>query len=147
MAVECQAVHAGRCPTLQSSRPRARIRSLAAAHRDVIRTQKPRRNHPEHCLSSVNAVAARNCWSHLQIHGILHVMGKASAVRKSVQRYRERMRRAGFRLVQLWVPDTRAQGFAEECRRQSRAAARNKRAESEVMTWIEAHEDAEGWTP
>ena len=74
-------------------------------------------------------------------------MGKASAVRKSVQRYRERMRQAGFRLVQLWVPNTRAQGFAEECRRQSRAAARNKRAESEVMTWIEAHEDAEGWTP
>ena len=74
-------------------------------------------------------------------------MGKASAVRKSVQRYRERMRQAGFRLVQLWVPNTRAQGFAEECRRQSRAAARNKRAESEVMTWIEAHEDAEGSTP
>jgi hypothetical protein len=74
-------------------------------------------------------------------------MGKASAVRKSVQRYRERMRQAGFRLVQLWVPDTRAQGFADECRRQSRAAARNKRAESEVMTWIEAHEDAEGWSP
>jgi len=57
------------------------------------------------------------------------------------------MRQAGFRLVQLWVPDTRAHGFAEECRRQSRAAARKKRAETEVMTWIEAHEDAEGWTP
>jgi hypothetical protein len=56
------------------------------------------------------------------------------------------MRHAGFRLIQLWVPDTRAQGFAEECRRQSLVAARNKRAESEVMTWIEAHEDAEGWT-
>ena len=73
-------------------------------------------------------------------------MGNASTVRKSVQRYRDRMRQAGFRLVQLWVPDTRAHGFAEECRRQSRAAARNKRAESEVMTWIEANEDIEGWT-
>jgi hypothetical protein len=68
-------------------------------------------------------------------------------VRKKVQRYRERMRQAGFRLVQLWVPDTRARGFAEECRRQSRAAARNKRAERQVMTWIEANEDVEGWTP
>ena len=57
------------------------------------------------------------------------------------------MQRAGFRLVQLWVPDTRARGFAEECRRQSRVAARNKRAENEAMTWIEASEDAEGWTP
>lgn len=74
-------------------------------------------------------------------------MIKSIAVRKNVQRYRERMRRAGFRLVQLWVPDTRAHGFAAECRRQSRAAARNKRAENEVLTWIEANEDAEGWTP
>ena len=73
-------------------------------------------------------------------------MSKASAVRRSVQRYRQRMRQAGFRLIQLRVPDTRAQGFAQECRRQSLAAARSKRAESEVMTWIEAHEDAEGWT-
>src|SRR5437773_874569 len=35
MAVERQQVHAGRRPTLQSSRPRARVRSLAAAHRGV----------------------------------------------------------------------------------------------------------------
>ena len=73
-------------------------------------------------------------------------MSKAGAVRESVQRYRQRMRQAGFRLIQMWVPDTRAQGFAEECRRQSRVAARKKRVESEVMTWIEAQEDAEGWT-
>jgi hypothetical protein len=73
-------------------------------------------------------------------------MGKATAIRKSVQRYRERMRRSGFRLVQLWVPDTRAHGFAEECRRQSRAAARNKRGENEVLTWVEANESTEGWT-
>ena len=73
-------------------------------------------------------------------------MSKASAVRSSVRRYRERMRQAGFRLAQLWVSDTRAHGFAEECRRQSRAAARNKRAETEVMTRIEALEDAQGWS-
>jgi len=57
------------------------------------------------------------------------------------------MRRAGFRLIQLWVPDTRARGFAEECRRQSRAAARNKRAETDAMTWIERNEDTTGWSP
>ena len=74
-------------------------------------------------------------------------MAEPHAVRQSVQRYRERMRRAGFRLVQLWVPDTRAHGFAEECRRQSRAAARSKRAENDVMMWIEANEDTQGWTP
>ena len=73
-------------------------------------------------------------------------MSKRMAVRKSVQRYRERMRGAGFRLVQMWIPDTRARGFAEECRRQSRAAAKNKRAESDVLQWIETSRDDEGWT-
>ena len=74
-------------------------------------------------------------------------MPKATAARKSVERYRERMRRSGLRLVQLWIPDTRARGFAEECRRQSRAAAKNKRAEGEVLQWIAANHDDEGWTP
>lgn len=74
-------------------------------------------------------------------------MARRTALRKHVQRYRQRMRRAGFRLIQLWVPDTRARGFAEECRRQSRAAARNKRAETDAMTWIERNEDTTGWSP
>ena len=73
-------------------------------------------------------------------------MSKATAVRKSVQRYRDRMRRSGLRLVQLWIPDTRARGFAEERRRQSRAAAKNKRAENEVLQWIEAAHDDDGWS-
>jgi hypothetical protein len=71
----------------------------------------------------------------------------ATAERKSVQRYRDKMQRAGLRLIQLWVPDTRARGFAAECRRQSLAAGKNRRAENQVMGWIEANEDTEGWTP
>lgn len=73
-------------------------------------------------------------------------MAKSTAA-KSVDRYRERMRRAGFRLVQLWIPDTRARGFAEECRRQSRVAAKNSRLEKDVLDWIEANTDSDGWTP
>ena len=57
------------------------------------------------------------------------------------------MRRAGFRLLQLWVPDTRARGFAAECRRQSQAAAANKRLEDEVMGWIDESRDTEDWVP
>jgi hypothetical protein len=57
------------------------------------------------------------------------------------------MRRAGFRLVQLWIPDTRASGFAEECRRQSRVAAKNLRLENDVLDWIEGNTDTGGWTP
>jgi len=79
-------------------------------------------------------------------HAILHVMTNGTS-QSNVQRYRERMRRAGFRLIQFWVPDTRARGFAEECRRQSRAAGKNKRAEAEVMKWIETHQDTSGWNP
>ena len=74
-------------------------------------------------------------------------MQTKAAGRKNVQRYRERMRRAGFRLVQLWVPDTRSRGFAQECQRQSLAASRKTRAERETMEWIDATRDDDGWTP
>jgi Protein of unknown function (DUF3018). len=73
-------------------------------------------------------------------------MTKAAAARKSVQRYRDRMRDAGLRLVQVWVPDTRASGFVEECRRQSLAAKKVRRAERDAMEWVEANGDTEGWT-
>lgn len=36
-----------------------------------------------------------------------------------VARHRQRMRAAGFRPLQIWVPDTRSPKFAAECRRQS----------------------------
>jgi hypothetical protein len=69
-----------------------------------------------------------------------------SPQQRSVERYRARMRKAGLRLVQLWVPDTRAPGFAAECRRQSQAAAKKKRLEKETLDWIETSHDTEGWT-
>jgi hypothetical protein len=73
-------------------------------------------------------------------------MQKAAAIRKNVQRYRDRMRQSGLRLVQLWIPDTRARGFTEECRRQSGLAAKNKRGENDVLRWIDAAHDDEGWS-
>jgi hypothetical protein len=77
---------------------------------------------------------------------MLHAMTKAAAARKTVQRYRERMRDSGLRLVQVWLPDTRAPGFVEECRRQSLAAKRIIRSERDAMSWVEALGDTEGWT-
>lgn len=71
---------------------------------------------------------------------------KKKAARESVGRYRDRMRKAGLRLVQLWVPDLNSPGFASECRRQSLVAMKGKRAEDDVMTWIEANQDTEGWS-
>ena len=37
-----------------------------------------------------------------------------------VERRRSKPQAAGLRPIQIWVPDTRAPGFPEECRRQSR---------------------------
>lgn len=73
-------------------------------------------------------------------------MPKDEAGARSAQRYRNRMRRAGLRLVQLWVPDTRAGGFAEECRRQSEQAAKHRRLEKDVLTWIDHTRDTDAWT-
>ncbi|HEX5325039.1 MAG TPA: antitoxin MazE family protein [Acetobacteraceae bacterium] len=35
-----------------------------------------------------------------------------------VERRRAKLRAAGLRPIQLWIPDTNVPGFAEECRRQ-----------------------------
>lgn len=40
-----------------------------------------------------------------------------------MRKHREEMRRRGFKLVQLWVPDPGAPGFKEELQRQIRALA------------------------
>lgn len=58
----------------------------------------------------------------------------ASSVNERVQRRRDAMRAAGLRPVQIWVPDTRLPGFAEECRRQSLAAAEADAADPELST-------------
>jgi hypothetical protein len=55
-----------------------------------------------------------------------------------------RLRRAGLRPIQLWVPDTRQASFAEECRRQSALVAGDPQ-ERETLDWIEAAADTDGW--
>jgi hypothetical protein len=37
---------------------------------------------------------------------------------RRVERRREKLRAQGMRPIQIWVPDTRAPGFAEEAQRQ-----------------------------
>lgn len=43
--------------------------------------------------------------------------------RRRVREHRARLRAQGLRPIQLWVPDVRAPGFADEAHRQSRAVA------------------------
>ena len=52
--------------------------------------------------------------------------------------YRARMRAAGLRPIQLWVPDLKAKGFAAKLRRQ--VAKLDLHQEAEALTFIEAHE-------
>jgi hypothetical protein len=61
-----------------------------------------------------------------------------------MQRYRERLRAAGLRPVQVWVPDTTAPGFADEARRQSILVSRSLE-EQEALDFIEAGADLEEW--
>ena len=61
----------------------------------------------------------------------------ATSVRARVQRRREALRAAGLRPVQIWLPDTRRAGFAEECRRQSRLAAETDFADRDLQSFMD----------
>lgn len=61
-----------------------------------------------------------------------------------VNKHRAAMRAAGLRPIQIWVPDTRRPGFADECRRQC-MVVRNDPHEAEALNWLEAAADTEGW--
>ena len=58
-----------------------------------------------------------------------------------VQRRRDKLRAMGLRPVQIWLPDTRAAGFAEECARQARLV----RDAGDADAWSAVSDEA-GWT-
>jgi hypothetical protein len=58
--------------------------------------------------------------------------------------YRERLRRRGLRLVQVWLPDVRSRRFAAEARRQSLRVSRDL-AEREILEVLERNADFSGW--
>lgn len=56
------------------------------------------------------------------------------------------MRAAGLRPIQIWVPDTRAPGFEEECRRQCELLAKAERtSEAQAETAFRERVTAEAW--
>ncbi len=67
-----------------------------------------------------------------------------TSVNERVRRSREKLRLAGLRPVQIWVPDTRRAGFAAECRRQSRLLNSDPH-ETEILNWLSEVSDREGW--
>ncbi|BCI93004.1 MULTISPECIES: antitoxin MazE family protein [Acetobacteraceae] len=63
-----------------------------------------------------------------------------------VQKRRDTLRKAGLRPVQIWVPDTRAKGFDEECRRQARLVASADAHDPDLASFLEAAAaDLDGW--
>ena len=66
--------------------------------------------------------------------------------KSKMQRYRERLRASGLRPVQIWVPDTRAPGFAAEVRAQSLRVSRH-RSDREALDFIEAAFEDERRSP
>lgn len=63
--------------------------------------------------------------------------------RDKVRSYRDRMRRRGWRQIQIWVPDVRSAAFAAEAHRQSLAVAMSPH-EREDQDFIDAISDASG---
>jgi len=59
-------------------------------------------------------------------------------VTQRVQKRREALRAAGLRPLQIWVPDTRRPGFAEECRRQSQVVAKADMADMDMLDFLDA---------
>ena len=70
----------------------------------------------------------------------------ATHVNQRVQKHRDALRAAGLRPIQIWVPDTRREGFAEECRKQSLCVARADLKDAELGDFLDsALHDVEGW--
>lgn len=67
-----------------------------------------------------------------------------TTVANRVTRHRQALRAAGLRPVQIWIPDTRRRGFAQECRRQS-LSLNNDPQEKATLKWLAKTAATEGW--
>ena len=65
-------------------------------------------------------------------------MAAPSTGAQRVAKRRAALRAQGLRPIQIWVPDTRAPGFADECARQAALADAANRADPELDRFEEA---------
>ncbi len=65
---------------------------------------------------------------------------KNATTRQKVAAHRKRLRAQGLRPIQIWVPDVRAPGFAEEAHRQSLLVGKS-RHEKEEQNFVDAISD------
>lgn len=62
----------------------------------------------------------------------------ATDVNVRVKKHRAALRAAGLRPIQLWIPDTRKTGFADEIRQQCRKVAEADAADQELDDFMQA---------
>ncbi len=70
----------------------------------------------------------------------MEVTGDSSGASNRMGAYRSRLRKAGLRPVQIWVPDIRRPGLAGEAARQSLLASGSP-AEAEALAFIDMAAD------
>lgn len=71
-------------------------------------------------------------------------MQPATPSTSRVQKHRAKLRKAGMKPVQIWVPDTKSKAFIAECQRQSQLIA--KADDSTIANFMaEALNEVEGW--
>ena len=64
-------------------------------------------------------------------------MPAASTPAQRVAKRRAALRAQGLRPIQIWVPDSRAAGFAEECARQAAVVDAANRADLELAQFMD----------
>lgn len=63
-----------------------------------------------------------------------------------VRRRCDRLKAAGLRPVQIWVPDTRAPGFRQECARQAQLIRDAEPSDTALDDIWAENSDTTGWT-
>jgi hypothetical protein len=67
-----------------------------------------------------------------------------AAVTERVRKHREALRAAGFKPVQIWIPDTRLESFRKRCERECLSLVDDPH-EAETLDWIAEVADTDGW--
>ena len=67
-----------------------------------------------------------------------------TAVTERVRKHREALRAAGFKPVQIWIPDTRLESFRRKCERECLSLAGDPQ-EEDTLAWMAEVADTDGW--
>jgi len=70
-----------------------------------------------------------------------HHHSTAKTAPQKMRKYREKMRAAGLRPIQIWVPDTRSVHFAKEAKKQSLTVSKAVNSENKTLDFIEGIAD------